>query len=408
MTGDTLLKAADALDAYLSTYDDLFGRRENREHFRQFARGQMGPIERKSLEPMADLERTSPRTLQLFFSKAKWDEDSVRDKLHGDVREKYGGSDGIFVIDPTSDAKKGEMTAGVARQYCGESGKIDNCIVTVHLGYTRGNFHGLLDGDLFLPKSWDANTGDPEIERKRRLAGIPPDVGYRSKCDLSLDQLDRARKNGVPGRFVTADEDFGGKPWWRGAVHGLGFRYVVEVPRSTRGLMQEPKQEDIEKDALKVEKLLIDPAGLRFTTWEAFRVHDTQKGPEVWEFKAGPFWEKLRRQEGYDGVKWLLVGRNVRTREVKYFLSDAPPGTPIEVLIRVAFSRWIIERCFQDCKTELGFNHAEVRKYRAIHRHLILTAVNYFFIQDWNLRHRRGEKPGPDREPVRGRDSEAA
>lgn len=406
MTGTILLEAASELDAYLATYDDFFWRWESREHFRLFARGQLGPIERKSLEPMADAEGTNPRTLQFFFSRASWQEDLVRDTLQRKVASQYGGPDGIFVIDPTSDAKKGEMTAGVARQYCGESGKIDNCIVTVHLGYTRGDFHGLLDGDLFLPKSWDANTGDPEIERKRCLAGIPPDVAYRSKCDLALDQLDRARKNGVPGRFVTADEDFGGKPWWRDAVHDLGFTYVVEVPRSTRGLMRKPKQEDIEQDPLKVEKLLIDPAGLRFTTWQAFRVHDTEKGPEVWEFKAGPFWEK--RKDGYDSVKWLLVGRNVRTKEVKYFLSDAPPGTPIEVLIRVAFSRWIIERCFQDCKTELGLNHAEVRKYRAIHRHLILTAVNYFFIQDWNLRHRRGEKPGPDRESVRGRDPEAA
>ncbi len=406
MTGTDLLLAADDLEAYLGTYDELLGRPENRLHFRMFARGQLGPIERKSLEPMADAEGTNPRTLQFFFSRSSWQENQVRDDLQRRVARQYGGRDGIFVIDPTSDAKKGKMTAGVARQYCGESGKIDNCIVTVHLGYTRGEFHGLLDGDLFLPKSWDANTGDAEIERRRLLAGIPTEVGYRSKCDISLEQLDRVKKNDVPGRFVTADEDFGGKPWWRAAVHDLGFMYVVEVPRATCGRMQRPKEEDVDRAPLKVEKLLIDPAGLRFTTWEAFRVHDTQKGPEVWEFKAGPFWEHSK--QGYDSVKWLLVGRNVRTGELKYFLSDAPPGTPIEVLIRVAFSRWIIERCFQDCKTELGFNHAEIRKYRAIHRHLILTAVNYFFVQDWNLRHHGGEKPGPDREPVRGRDSEAA
>lgn len=406
MTGNILLEAATELDTYLATYDEFFWRWETQAHFRQFARGQLGPIERKSLEPMADAEGTNPRTLQSFFSRGSWKEDAVRDTLQCKVARQYGGTDGIFIVDATSDAKKGEMTAGVARQYCGESGKIDNCIVTVHLAYARGPFHCLIDGDLFLPKCWDANTGDPEIERKRLRAEIPSNVGYRSKADIAYAQLDRAVKNGIPARFVAADEDYGAKPWWRDAVDGLGLIYVVEVPRTTRGLTRKPTPKEDSVTPPTIEELLTAPNGLRFITWEAFRVHETGKGPEVWEFKATPFWEKGKG--GYDLVKWLIVARNVRTGELKYFLSNAAPGVPIEALIRVAFARWAVERCFQDCKTELGLNHAEVRKYRAIQRHLTLTAVNYFFVQDWTIRNRGGEKSGPDGEPVCGCDSEAA
>lgn len=406
MTATELLKSSEDLEAYLATFDDLLGRKENKDHFRRFARGQFGTVERKSLEPIADAEDVSPRALQMFFSRAVWDEGAVRDELQRRVKAQYGGSDGIFVIDPTSDAKKGEHTAGVERQYCGESGKIDNCIVTVHLGYTRGDFRALLDGQLYLPKSWDWNPEDAEIQAKRRKAGIPDDVRYQSKMEIAYEQLARVKENGVPGRFVTADEDFGGKPWFRDAVGGLGFYYVFEVPRTTRGVVHPPFEDGEPIEALTVEKLGKRTSGLRCQPWKMFRVHMTEKGPEVWEFKAAPFWEA--RGDVYSRVKWLILGRNVRTREVKYFLSNAPAGTPIEVLIRVAFSRWIIERCFEDCKGELGLNHAETRKYRAIQRHLILTAVNYFFIEDRVLRARRGGKGGPDGEPVRGCRADAA
>lgn len=406
MTGDELLKAAGSLEEYLSTYDPLLGRKENKEHFRQFARGQLGTIERKSLEPMADAEKTSARTLQLFFSKTKWDEEAVRDELQRRIAEQYGGADAIFVIDPTSDAKKGKHTAGVERQYCGESGKIDNCIVTVHLGYTRGDFRALIDGRLYLPKSWDWNPDDPEVQAKRKAAGIPKDVVYQSKMEIAYEQLAQAKVNGFPGRFVTADEDFGGKPWFRDAVGGLGLYYVFEVPRTTRGVVYPPFHSGEALEPLTVEALGQRARGLRLRPWERFRVHLTEKGPEVWEFKATPFWEA--RGDSCASVKWLLIGRNVQTRELKYFLANAPPGTPIEVLIRVAFARWIIERCFEDCKSELGLNHAETRKYRAIQRHLILTAVNYFFLQDWVLRAGGGKKDGPHGDPVRRCDSGAA
>jgi len=139
-----------------------------------------------------------------------------------------------------------------------------------------------------------------------------------------------------------------------------------------------------------VEALASAATGWRFKKCERLKVHDTQKGPEVWEFKAGPFWEQGENAPA--GAQWLLIARNVRTEEIKYFLSNAPQDTLLRTLMRVAFSRWHVERCFEDCKTELGLNHAELRNYKGLHRHLILTAINYYFLQDRLELYKRGKK----------------
>lgn len=413
MTGEELLKAAGNLEEYLGSFDGLLGRVENREHFRRFARGQLGPIKRKALQPMALEEGVPPRTLQFFFSRYAWDEEGVRDELQGKVAAQYGGEDGIFIIDETSDAKKGEHTAGVSRQYCGESGKIDNCIVSVHLAYARDGFHALLDGELFLPECWNPNPEDEEIQLKRRRAGIPDGVRHESKPSMALRQLGRAKANGLPGKFVSADENYGGKPWWREAVDLMGFWYVVEVPKSTQGWTQEPKMEVPPwsgrgrrptravpvSQAKTVEALPHDDVGLRLSEPKRFRVHDTEKGPEVWDVKLTPFWEGGENAPPI--VQQLLVARNVRTRQIKYFLTQPPEETPLETLVRVAFSRWHVERCFEDAKQQLGLNHAEIRNYRGLHRHFILTAANYLFLQDWlgETRTRPHGEPGGQSRP---------
>jgi SRSO17 transposase len=419
MSGEELLKETEALETYLASFDELFGRSESRGHFRLFARGQLGPLQRKSLEPIADAEKVPPRALQQFFSEYRWDEDGARDRLQKMIAQKYGGEEGVFIVDETSDAKKGEWTAGVAPQYCGESGKIDNCIVSVHLAYARGDFHALLDGELFLPERWNPDPKNEALTRKRARAGIPATAVHESKPQIALRQLQRVKANGVPGRWVSADEGYGGKPWWRKAVGKDEFRYVVEVPKSVMGWAHEPvfktphhsgkgrpPKARADTPARTVETIASAAIGWRFKKWERFKVHDTQKGPEVWAVKAGQFWEQGENAPA--GAQWLLIARNARTGEVKYFLSNAPHDTLLRTLLRVAFSRWHVERCFQDCKSELGLNHAELRNYKGLQRHLILTAINYFFLQDRLGLYKREKNAGSDVEPVCGRAANAA
>src|ERR1035437_2921707 len=320
MTGSTLLRLTEGLERYLATYDALFGRAESRAHFRLFARGQLGTLERKSLEPIADAGKVPPRCLQQFFTRYRWDENGVRDHLQHDVAWKYGRPSGLFVIDETSDAKKGEWTAGVARQYCGESGKIDNCIVTVHLAYVADQFHVLLDGDLFLPECWNPNPKDPEVTAKRKRAEIPEDAVHEPKTVLALRQIQRAKANGVPARWVCADEAYGGKPWWRNAVAAEGYWYDVEVPSNTMGWVRPDRGP---RDPARTVEVLASLANAwRFKPWTQFKVHETDKGPEVWEVKAGRFWE--HGAQASQEAQWLLIAHNPRTGEVKYFLSNAP------------------------------------------------------------------------------------
>ena len=391
MTGKELLGYTSALETYLSGYDEFFRRVENRAHFRLFIRGQLGPVERKNLESIADAARVDPRPLQHFFRRGNWDHEGVRDRLQREIAESFGNADGIFVIDETSDEKQGKHTAGVARQYCGASGKVANCIVSVHLAYVRGAHHSLLDGELFLPESWNPDPKNSEVMKRRQKCEIPDDVVHESKTSISLRLLRRAITNGVPGRYVAADSLYGRSAAWRNEVASFGMVYVVEVGLNVFGWIRDPKFEVPEYSgkgrhpsrfrastpALRLDVLLSSPRGLRFQPWQRFRVQDTDKGPEVWEFKANSFWE-----QGDSGkVKWLLVGRNVVSGKMKRWISNAHPGTPIEALIKIAFCRWPVERCFQECKSELGLDHAEIRTWKGLHRHFTLTSVNQFFLR---------------------------
>ena len=304
---------------------------------------------------------------------------------------------GIGVIDETGCPKKGDKTPGVQRQYCGASGKVENCVVTVHLGYAVEDFHCLLASDLFLPESW---SNDRE---RCRQAGIPDDVVYRPKWQIALELLDRARGNGVEFAWLTFDEYYGSKPKF---LHDLDRRhqhFVAEVPLSFRGWMRPPRLRGengrlrVARRSCQVADLLRYSPALRDQPWQRFRVKDGEKGPMVWEVKHVRFFPQF--EDGDPGKPGhLMVARNVlKPEEVKYFVSNAPRETSVQTLLLVAFSRWHVERCFEDEKSELGFDHFEGRKYRGLMRHQAVTAVSHLFLE--RIREQWGEKSGADSLP---------
>ena len=166
---------------YLDRFEDCFARRDTRAHFPVYVRGQLSELPRKSVEPMALAAGASVRTLQEFLTHLSWDEDRMRSRVASIVAAEHAHDESIGLIDETGWVKKGEQTPGVQRQYCGAVGKQENSIVTVHLGYTAGDFHCLLDGDLFLPESWHADR------QRCRQAGIPDEVVYRPKTEIALE-----------------------------------------------------------------------------------------------------------------------------------------------------------------------------------------------------------------------------
>jgi SRSO17 transposase len=399
------------LAAYVCEFDDCFGRVEPARHLRTYVSGQLSDLRRKSIEPIADAAGIKPRDLQHFLALHQWDQNRMRDTVAHIVARDHPHPRSIGVLDETGHPKKGDKTPGVQRQWCGNTGKQDNCVVTVHLGYAAGDFHCLLDGELFLPQSWAADRN------RCRQARIPDDMTHRPKWQIGLELYDRAVANAVRFEWLTFDEAYGQTPAFLFDLDQRGQRYVAEVPRCFTGWLRKPdllyrnhhrprtgrprkvpRLKAKSPSASSVEDLLRHSPILRTIRWESFHLKDTDKGPIVWEAKAAPFY--LKRDGLPTRPHWLIIARNrLNPDEVKFFVSNAPESTPLEILLHVAFSRWHIERCFQDEKDKLGLSHFEVRNYVSLRRHWIITAVSHLFLakvhQQW-----RGEKSRTDRLPA--------
>jgi SRSO17 transposase len=388
MTADEILSVGAELAVYLDEFGDCFGRSEPRGKLATYVRGQLGELPRKSVEPIALAAGMKPRTLQEFLASDEWDEERLQAHAYRLFVRDHREDQLIGVIDESGHPKKGTETAGVSRQYCGNTGKIDNCVMTVHLAATSfdGKFRTLLESELYLPKSWD------EDRERCRAAKIPDDVVYRTKYQIALRQLDRAAAQGVRFAWITADEWYAQKPLFVSALEQRGLRFVLEIPKNLAVWLSDPQSAKTATAAKPVETLLRYSRPLMRQPWQAYRIKDTDKGPQVWEIKFAPCW--LPRGAGVVGPYWLLVARNVLDRdEVKFFLSNAGAGVPLPVVLHVAFGRWPVERCLQDEKSELGLSHFEVRCYPALKRHLLITQVSHLFLARQTQR-LRGEKPG--------------
>jgi len=398
------------LDTFLRQFDSGFGRREPVEHLKTYVLGQLSTLSRKSMEPMADAAGLEPRNLQNFLSLHEWDDLRVRDLLQQKVARDHRHPLTIGVIDETSHVKKGDKTPGVKRQWCGRLGKVENCVMTVHLAYVAGDFHCLIDGELFLPEDWSA-------DRERcRAAKIPDDVVHRPKWKIALEERDRAVANGIDLDYVTFDENYPMNPEFLFALDDRGQRYVGEVKRTYTGWLAQPallykrpagfhgrtgRFPRLKKKSgrpISLENMLSYSPILRKLPWETFHIKDTDKGPMVWEAKATAIY--LKRDGLPTWPHWLIIARNVENPgEIKFFLGNAPAGTPLEELLHVGFSRAHVERCFEDEKSELGMSHFELRNYLGLRRHLTVTALTHLFLAE--VHHQwRGEKSGVDSLPT--------
>lgn len=388
MTVDQMERLRPALSEFLDEFADCFGRCEPRGKLAKYVRGQLSELPRKSAEPIALAAGIAPRTLQEFLSSDQWDQDRLRWHTQRLIARDHADEQAIGVIDESGHPKKGIQTACISPQYCGNTGKIDNCVMTVHLTFTSfdGDFRTLIDSDLYLPQAWH------EDRERCRLAKIPDDVVYRPKYVIALEQLDRARAQGLRFAWITADEWYAQKPAFVSGLETRDERFVLEIPKNFGMWLHDPRLSGVA--AKPLETLLRHSKPLLTQPWQKYYVKDTDKGPMVWEVKSAACW--LRRGNGVVGPYWVVVARNaLNPAEQKFFLSNASAGVPLPVLLHVAFGRWPVERCLQDEKTELGLSHFEVRGYPAIQRHLLITQVSHLFLARETQR-LRGEKSGGD------------
>jgi SRSO17 transposase len=356
-----------------------------------YCRGLLSDLKRKTCEPIALASGTAVRTLHEFLKDHRWSLAQVRDLLQRHVAEVLTaqadeGLGTIGLIDETATKKKGTKTPGVQRQPCGELGKKENCIVTVHLGVARGRYKTLVDADLFLPESWSQ-------DRERcRHAGIPDDLVYRPKWQIALGQIDRARAHGVVLDWVTFDEGYGDKPGFLGGLEDRQVRYVGEVPKSLACWATRPRAG---ASSHRADNLVRHSPVFTQQRWQRVRLPRQTLGDPVWETKAAQVWLSWAGQPT-GRTYGLIWARNVRTGEEKYFVSNAPKRTSRRRLLRVGFQRWNVAHSFRLSKGEIGFRHFEGRSYVALMRHLTLCLVTLTFVAGETSRW-RGEKSGGDR-----------
>lgn len=380
---------------FLALFADCFGRQEPRQLLRVYVEGQLSELQRKSVEPIALEAGTPPRTLQRFLESIRWEEEKLRDGCQQIVAQEHKHPQAIGIVDESGVPKSGDDTVGVDRQWCGRTGKVDNCVVVVHISYATDDFQCLLDSSVYLPKSW---ANDPQ---RRAKAHVPEEVEFRTKPQIAQQQIERALGNGIRVAAWTFDELYGRDSKFLDALEGLEQNFVAEVPVNFHGWVRTPqvlcrppknaprrgrrkKYPRLSREVLscEVQNLVKYSAVFRDQPWQPFRIKDGQKGPVVWEVKWARFYRK--QSDGLPSEPCsLIVARNVlNPNEVKYFVANQVPGeegVTLAWLLWVAFRRWPVERCFREAKNELGMDHYEVRGWGCLHRHFYITQLSQLF-----------------------------
>ncbi|MEK7757967.1 MAG: IS701 family transposase [Planctomycetota bacterium] len=396
MTADQIRSLQPALAALLETFRPYMGQASNFGHLLVYVLGLVADLKRKSIEPIALAAGAAVRTLQEFLSFLDWDHEAANDHLHRVVMDRHGSERAIGVIDASAHAKQGRMTPGVARQWCGEKGKVDNCVVGQHLLYSDNHptnpFNCVLSSDLFLPKEWDEDAD------RRDKAHIPEGVVHRPKWRMALDQLQGAIANGVRFWFTVFDEDYGKVPKFWFELDAMGQQAIGEVPKNFRVFAKRPACRSTQKahGAKRVDNLCRFSPLFREQPWQRVTVREATRGPIVWEVKMARVRlvvARPRPSRPTDRQYALIVARNVETGEVKYFISNAAACVPLSDLLTAAFARWQIELWFERAKQEAGFGAFEVRTYRSLLRHWFCSRLAMYFLAAQTQR-LRGEKSG--------------
>lgn len=387
-----------ALAELLGRFRHCFKREKTFGYWQKYILGLMSDLKRKSIEPIALSAGVAVRTLQEFLAFFKWDHQKAERTMLHLVADEHDSKHAIGVLDATSHPKQGNETPGVQRQWCGQTGKRDNCVVAQHLLYSDGHstnpFNCIVASDLYLPKSWD------DDRQRCRKAHIPDDVTYRSKWQIAIKQLERVTGQGIRFEYVTFDSEYGRSPQFWFELDRLGQRAVGEVPSNFYCWSKRPAYTSLrsEHSAKCVKDLVARSPVFRSQPWEKIKVKDTTRGGAVWHIKSGRV--HLTNSKNKNGTNvskptdrryWLIAAENRRTGETKYFVSNAPANALLKDLLRVAFYRWHIEKWFERAKQECGLGAFEVRTYTSLIRHWLSSRMAMYFLASQTKR-LRGEK----------------
>jgi SRSO17 transposase len=357
----TVQQWADQLDNLIHRFSSRFARSEARQRLKAYLQGLLSPVERKNGWQLAEQAGyATPYAFQHLLDRAVWDADLVRDDLRSYVLEHLADPDAVLVVDETGFLKKGDKSCGVARQYSGTAGRIENAQVGVFLGYASSKGHTFLDRQLYLPEDW---TKHPE---RCQGAEVPEEVLFATKPKIAKAMLERAFEAKVPCRWVTGDAVYGNDRSLRFFLEEQGKSYVMAVSGQESvwiGFAQ-----------YQVKTLLKQ---VPEDAWHRLSAGEGAKGPRLYDWA----YVRVNSVSPYGWERGMLVRRSLSDpNEKTAYITYAPSETTLQTLVLVAGTRWSIECCLQEAKGEVGLDQYEVRSWHGWYRHITLSMAAHAYL----------------------------
>ena len=377
----------DRLNDFMKPFVLSMNRFDQRDHAETFVSGLCSDLESKNAESIAyhfDLDR---KAMQYFIGQSQWDDVPLRKQLVTQVAEQLGEANGILILDPSAFPKSGSESVGVARQWCGRLGKVDNCQVGLYLAYASSKGHALVDGELYLPKEWTNN------KKRMEKAGIPKNKQqYKTRHETFIEML-KLHGPELPHEWITGDDELGRPIAFRRKLHQMGEKYLLAVPSNTKiNVLSLDTGEQCVPSVRSSVQISKWAASQEKDKWLRIDVRDTEKGPLIIELAMCEVETGRRSKAGIakeSAVAIRYVDRDRKVIKQDYYMSNADRMTPATEFARVAKAEHRIEECFDRGKGEVGMGDYEVRNWVGWHHHQTLSLIASWFL---NVETRRAEK----------------
>jgi SRSO17 transposase len=375
----------DRLERFVEPFAARLTSGAEREHVREYVAGLCSDVKRKNSETIAYLHDQERHAIQKFIGQWRWDDRALIGELVQQVGTALGEPDGVLVLDPSAFKKQGKDSVGVARQWCGRLGKIDNCQVAVYLGYVSRKEHGLVDTRLYLNKEWAKD------QKRRKKCGVPRGIRFRTRHALALEML-AEHGQVLPHAWIAGDDEMGRSSAFRRDLRALEERYVLAVPSNTliRDLEASPPEYSGRGRRPQVPYVRVDRwcESLSESAWTTIDVRDGAKGPLVVQAVKRRVQAKSDRRRNAPEEVLVVLREEQGDGTIKhdYHLSNGSPETALAEFVRVVKAEHRIEECLERAKGEAGLAQYQVRNWIGWHHHQTLSLLAAWFLTQEDLR----------------------
>lgn len=373
------------LTDHLKRFTPYLTRSESIGHFKAMVKGLLSDLERKSMEPISmNFEKSGEvRNIDNFMTRSPWDDKGMLKEYQKETLEFFSDRMSMITGDGCSFPKKGKMSAGVARQYCGRLGKVDNCQNSVMIGIATPEGYGLLDFELYMPIQW---FGDDYKERRKKCC-VPENLEFKTENVLLSEMINKAFSSGLfQGKYVGVDAAFGSDQDFLDSLPEA-LIYFADIRSNAKVFVGRPEMIIPEYKGRGPKPKLLTPsfeprsvkdiAEDNSVPWEDVILGMGSKGPIIAKDKCVKVVESRGGKPGKD--VWLYI-RQLADGQTKYSLCNESMDATLDAVRTPALMRWSIEQCFRECKENLGMDHYEVRTWHGWRRHILLTLIAHLFV----------------------------